>query len=129
MAEEARKKIAERVKVNTPDPYINTIGGALSIAADAIWESPSYMHGAVAWRMRLNGWRGAYVADVLGWHDRARKHFTSYASSQLTAAPVTGVVMDTALHLARHLEKIGTALFSNGYISRNPNGDHPCTPL
>jgi len=39
----------------------------------------------------------------------------------LTAPPVTGVVMDSALHLARHLEKIGTALFSDGYISRNPN--------
>ncbi|MES1218249.1 MAG: glycogen debranching protein, partial [Bacteroidota bacterium] len=57
----------------------------------------------------------------LGWHDRARKHFSSYALSQLTAPPVMGVVMDTALHLARHLEKIGTALFSDGYISRNPN--------
>jgi len=31
--------------------------------------------------------------------------------------------MDTALHLARGLEKMGTSLFSSGYISRNPNGD------
>jgi hypothetical protein len=122
-AEAARVKIAGRVKVNTPDKYINTIGGALSIAADAIWEDPSYLHGAVAWRMRLNAWRGAYVADPLGWHDRARKHFSSYALSQVTTPPVTGVVMDTALHLARHQEKIGTALFSDGYICRNPNGD------
>jgi hypothetical protein len=122
-AEAGRAKIANRVKVNTPDKYINTIGGALSIAADAIWEDPSYLHGAVAWRMRLNAWRGAYVADPLGWHDRARKHFSSYALSQITTPPVTGVVMDTALHLARHLEKIGTALFSDGYICRNPNGD------
>jgi hypothetical protein len=122
-AEEARKKIADRVKVNTPDKYINTIGGALSIAADAIWEDPSYLHGAVAWRMRLNAWRGAYVADPLGWHDRAKKHFSSYALSQVITPAVTGVVMDTALHLARHLEKIGTALFSDGYICRNPNGD------
>lgn len=116
-----RKELAGRIKIKTPDPYINTLGSVLSIAADAIWESPSYMHGAVAWRMRLNGWRGAYIADVLGWHDRARQHFNSYAASQLTAPPVTGVVMDTALHLGRHQEKIGTALFSDGYISRNPN--------
>ena len=121
--EAARKKLADRVKVVTPDKYINTIGGALSVAADAIWEDPSYLHGAVAWRMRLNAWRGAYVADPLGWHDRARKHFSSYALSQLTAPPSTGVVMDTALHLARHLEQVGTALFSDGYICRNPNGD------
>ena len=120
-AEQQRKQLAERVKVNTPDPYINTLGGVLSIAGDAIWEPPSYMHGAIAWRMRLNGWRGPYIADVFGWHDRAREHFSSYAKSQLAAPPVTGVVMDTALHLARHLEKIGTALFSDGYICRSPN--------
>lgn len=122
-AETARKKLAGRIKLNTPDPHLNTLGGALSIAADAIWEDPTYLHGAVAWRMRLNAWRGAYVADPLGWHDRARKHFSSYALSQVTTPPETGVVMDTAFNLARHLEKIGTALFSNGYICRNPNGD------
>jgi hypothetical protein len=122
-AEAYRKKAASQIFVNTPDAYINTIGGALSIAADAIWETPSYMHGAIGWRMRLNGWRGPYVADVMGWHDRARVHFTSYALSQLTE-PATGrVVMDTALHLARHEEKLGNALFSSGYISRNPGGD------
>ena len=122
-AEAARKKLATRLKLTTPDAYINTLGGALSIAADAIWEDPTYLHGAVAWRMRLNAWRGPYVADPLGWHDRARRHFSSYALSQVTAPPVTGAVADTALHLARQLEKIGTALFSDGYICRNPNGD------
>jgi hypothetical protein len=122
-AESARKKLAGRVVINTPDKYINTLGGALSIAADAIWEDPSYLHGAIAWRMRLNAWRGPYIADPLGWHDRARKHFNSYALSQITTPASAGVVMDTALHLARHLEKVGTALFSDGYICRNPNGD------
>lgn len=122
-AEGARKKLAERVTVTTPDPWINTLGGALSVAADAIWESPTYLHGAVAWRMRLPAWRGPYVADVLGWHDRARTHFSSYALSQVTEPEIAPVIMDTALHLARHIEKMGTALFSSGYICRNPNGD------
>ncbi len=122
-AEEARKSIANRVKVNTPDAYINTLGGALSIAADAIWESPTFMHGAVAWRMRLNAWRGPYVADPLGWHDRARLHFSSYAKSQVLS-PLSGpVVADTALNLSRQLEKMGTSMFSSGYICRNPDGD------
>jgi hypothetical protein len=118
----ARQKLAERIQVKTPDIYLNTLGGALSVAADAIWEEPTYMHGAVAWRMRLPGWRGAYVADPLGWHDRARTHFDAYAKSQLTIPATSGVVMDTALNLARHLEKTGTQLFSEGYITRNPNG-------
>ncbi|MFT3981953.1 MAG: DUF4450 domain-containing protein [Ferruginibacter sp.] len=122
-AEKARQRIAGRIKVATPDAYINTIGAAVSIAADAIWEEPSYMHGAIGWRMRLNGWRGAYAADVLGWHDRARMHFNAYAKSQLTTPPTRPVIADTALNLARQLEKLGTSLFSEGYICRNPNGD------
>lgn len=122
-AETARQKIANRIKVVTPDPYINTIGGAIGIAADAIWESPSFMHGAIGWRMRLNGWRGAYAADVLGWHDRAREHFRAYAKSQLTKPDSGRVVADTVLNLARQQEKLGNSVFSSGYISRNPNGD------
>lgn len=122
-AEKTREQLASRIDVRTPDTLLNTLGGALAIAADAIWEDPSYMHGAVAWRMRLPGWRGAYTADVLGWHDRARRNFNAYALSQLTDPPQWGVVMDTALNLARHLEKLGTQLFSEGYICRNPNGD------
>jgi hypothetical protein len=122
-AEQKRQLLAQRIKVQTPDPYINTLGGALSCAADGIWEDPTYMHGAVAWRMRLPAWRGPYVADPLGWHDRARTHFSSYALSQVTT-PATGpVVADTALHLARQQEKMGNSMFSSGYICRNPNGD------
>ncbi|MEJ8819408.1 DUF4450 domain-containing protein [Lacibacter sp. H407] len=122
-AEAARKKLADRIKVSTPDPFINTLGSVLGIAADAVWEDPSFMHGAIAWRMRLNGWRGAYIADVFGWHDRAKKHFNGYALSQVTM-PLTGpVVADTALHLGRQQEKLGTSVFSSGYISRNPGGD------
>src|SRR5690606_17329158 len=122
-AEAARKKIAERVLLNTPDDYINPLGSALAIAADAIWEEPSYLHGAIAWRMRLPAWRGAYAADALGWHDRARMHFDSYLKSQVTQIAPGPVTPDTALHFARQLEKMGTAMFSNGYICRNPNGD------
>lgn len=122
-AENKRSALAARIDVRSPDSFINTLGGALAVAADAIWEEPSYMHGAVAWRMRLPGWRGPYVADALGWHDRARIHFNAYALSQITTPAKWGVVMDTALNLARHLEKLGTQLFSEGYICRNPNGD------
>lgn len=122
-AEAARKKIADRVRLHTPDDYINPLGSALAIAADAIWEEPSYMHGAIAWRMRLPAWRGAYAADALGWHDRARMHFDSYLKSQVTQIAPGPVTPDTALHFARQLEKMGTAMFSNGYICRNPNGD------
>jgi hypothetical protein len=123
ITEAARVALASRAIINTPDSFINTLGGILSVAADGIYEDPSYLHGAVAWRMRLNAWRGAYVADPLGWHDRAVSHFASYAKSQLTEPATGAVIADTALGMARQLEKLGTSLFSSGYICRNPNGD------
>lgn len=113
--------LANRVKVSTPDPYINTLGSALSIAADGIWESPAYLHGAIAWRMYLNAWRGAYTADPLGWHDRAKTHFTSYSNSQVTSPESGPIVFDEERNLARQKEEIGTSMFSSGYISRSPN--------
>ncbi|OXA72981.1 glycogen debranching protein [Flavobacterium aquidurense] len=113
--------LAGRVKVSTPDPYINTLGSALAIAADGIWESPAYLHGAIAWRMYLNAWRGAYTADPLGWHDRAKTHFTSYSNSQVTSPESGPIVLDEERNLARQKEELGTSMFSSGYISRSPN--------
>lgn len=121
-AEAARGQLAGRIVVNTPDSFINTIGGALGIAADAVWEEPTYMHGAIGWRMRLNGWRGAYTADALGWHDRAKMHLSAYALSQLKEPASGPVIADTAMRLARCTEKLGIGMFTSGYISRDPNG-------
>ncbi|WP_157974301.1 DUF4450 domain-containing protein [Lewinella sp. IMCC34183] len=122
-ADTARKLVADRVTITTPDSFLNTLGGALGIAADGIWEDPAYHHGAIAWRQQLVGWRGAYVADPLGWHDRGRTHFEAYAKSQLTAPPDGPVVPDTSRNLARQVEELGTAVFTEGYISRYPGGE------
>lgn len=121
-AEEVRDRIASRIKVVTPDPFINNLGATLGIAADAIWEYPTYLHGAIGWRMRLNGWRGPYTADPLGWHDRAKAHFSSYAESQVTSPESGPSVPDEKRNWARQEEKMGNALFTSGYICRNPNG-------
>lgn len=115
-AEKARQALTQRVRLSTPDPYINTLGGALSVAADALWDEPSFLQGDVGQSAKLPGWEGPYMADPLGWHDRAVMHFRAYAKTQL-AEPASGpVVPDTALHLARQAEKAGSALFSRGYI-------------
>jgi hypothetical protein len=120
-AEEARKKLASRIKINTPDPYLNNVGGALGVAADAVWEAPSYIHGSVAWRTRLNGWSGAYIGDWLGWHDRARSHFDGYCNAQYTSPESGPSVPDPKTNLSRQQEKAGNAIFTSGYISRTPN--------
>lgn len=121
--EQQRVALASRIRFNTPDPYINPIGGALVAAADGIWDGTSWLHGAIGWRMPLTGWRAAYTGDFLGWHDRARKHFDGYAASQVTNVPNTipHPTQDTALHLARAVKQWGTPMYSNGYIARNPN--------
>lgn len=119
-AEVQRKNSADRIQVKTPDPYLNTVGEALSIAADAIWEEPSYLHGSIAWRMRLNGWRGAYTADALGWHDRAKMHFIGYSKAQYLEPASGPSVPDPKTNLARQEEKAGNAIYTEGYISRNP---------
>lgn len=122
-AEASRAALAGRIKFRTPDPYINTLGGALAVAADGIWDGQVWMHGAVGWRMPLSGWRAAYTGDALGWHDRARMHFDAYAASQVTQVPntISHPAQDPEMNLARSIKEWGTPQYSNGYICRNPN--------
>ena len=62
----------------THSPFINPLAGALSIAADGIWE-PSY-RGYNVYAFASLAWR-AYVADR--WDGTiVQKHFSSYALSQ-----------------------------------------------
>lgn len=122
-SEAARSELASRIQITTPDPYFNTLGGTLAVAADGIWDEQVWLHGAIGWRMPLNGWRAAYTGDVLGWHDRARTHFDAYAASQVTNVPNTipHPAQDSALAMARSEKKWGTPMYSDGYICRNPN--------
>ena len=117
-AEEHRLKIAGQVTVETPDPFINAAVPALNIAADAIWDEQqqSFMHGAVAWRVRLAGWRGPYAGDALGWHDRTAAHFTGFAHEQNTnPIPDTLPPADEEFNLARN----EAALHSNGDMTKS----------
>lgn len=121
-AEKTRSLLAATLHIETPDPFFNTLGETLAVAADGLWDGQVWMHGAIGWRMPLPGWRAAYVGDVLGWHDRARTHFNAYAASQVTDIPVTipHPAQDSVLNLARAVERWGTPMYSNGYICRNP---------
>lgn len=78
------KQIAGRLSWTTPDPYLDGVAGALGIAADALWDEQQgcVMHGAVAWRQPLAGWRGPYVLDILGDHDRMRRHLRHWVARQ-----------------------------------------------
>jgi len=113
-----RQAVATRVSVETPDPFLNTAVPALNIAADGVWDDrqKAYLHGGVAWRVRLLGWRVAYAGDALGWHDRTRAHFTGYAERQNTS-PVPAVLpsAEESARLSRH----ETALHSSGDLTKS----------
>ncbi len=115
--------LSSRVQFSTPDPYLNTLGSAIVLAADGVWDGETWLHGAIGWRMPLAGWRAGYLGDVLGWNDRAKSHFDAYARSQVTDVPVTqsGAYQDPKCNHARALKKWGTEMYSTGYICRNPN--------
>ncbi len=117
-AEEYRRALAGRVLVETPDPFIDAAAAALNIAADAVWDDKqqAFMHGAVAWRTRLLGWRGPYAGDELGWHERTAAHFARFAQQQNTnPIPATLPPADEQFNLARS----EAAIHSNGDMSKN----------
>ncbi|MBQ9650135.1 MAG: DUF4450 domain-containing protein [Prevotella sp.] len=121
-AKDHAEGLASRIRFDTPDPYINTLGSALVLAADGDWDGQTWLHGCIGWRMPLAGWRAGYLGDVLGWNDRAVRHFDAYAKSQVTNVPATipHPTQDAALNMARAEKKWGTQMYSNGYICRNP---------
>lgn len=117
------QQLAGQITFESPDPFINALDAALTTAADGDWDGKSWLHGCVGWRMPLTGWRAAYVADVLGWNDRARTHFDAYAKSQVTDVEpvIPHPSQDSVLNLARVEKKWGTQMYSTGYICRNPD--------
>ncbi|MGH8022059.1 MAG: DUF4450 domain-containing protein, partial [Limisphaerales bacterium] len=117
-AEKRRDEIARQVIVETPDKFINAAVPALNVAANAIWDGrlKAFMHGAVAWRVRLAGWRGPYAGDALGWHDRTAEHFAGFARQQNTdPIPAQMPPADESANLARN----EAALHSNGDLTKS----------
>ncbi len=116
--QEVLTNIGNRVSIKTPDPFINAAMPALVTAADGVWDDRvgAYLHGGVAWRTPLLGWRVAYAGDVFGWHDRTRAHFDRFAARQ-DKSPPDAVIPEAEpeAYLARN----ETALHSNGDMTQS----------
>jgi hypothetical protein len=113
--------LAATLRMTTPDASIDAASAALGIAADGIWDSAQQcvMHGGVAWRVPLAGWRGPYCLDLLGNHGRARQHLRHWLAFQNTtpipsSSPATGPY-DANTHLSRK----ESLLHSNGDLSHS----------
>ncbi len=121
-AETHRRELADRVVVQTPDPFINAAAAALNVSAEAIWDEPqqAFMHGAVAWRQRLLGWRGPDAGDELGWHERTAAHFAGYAKQQITG-PIPSDIPPP--EESSNLSRNETALHSSGDLMARSHYD------
>lgn len=113
--------IAQTWSVETTDDYMNAAGGAFGPAAETVWDQKNecVLHGGVAWRTMLAGWRGPYCLDAMGHHDRARQDIRHWLKRQntmpvTTGDPATGP-WDPNVRLTRK-EKL---LHSNGDVSNN----------
>lgn len=110
--------LRQQVRITTPDPWLNAAVGAVNVVADALWDddAKAIMHGAVAWRTPLLGWRGPYALDALGWHDRAKQNIETWLARQNTSPiPARLPPPDADTHLARS----EAALHSNGDLSNS----------
>lgn len=117
-AEARRAGTAQRVRVVTPDPYLNAAVAAICAAAEGLWDPPTYVHGGAAWHHPYLGWRGAYIGSEFGWHDRARSHFRAFAKVQFKEPATAKPHADPARNLAR--QAMDSVLYSRGYLPVYP---------
>ena len=113
--------LAQTLQAETPDEFLNVAARAFGPAAETIWDQKNecVLHGGVAWRTMLAGWRGPYSLDALGNHDRAVQEIRHWLKRQNTKAvttpdPAMGP-WDANMH---HARKEGM-LHSNGDLSNN----------
>jgi len=101
---------------------LNAWRAAIGIAAETIWiaRQQCVMHGGVAWRVPLAGWRGPYNLDALGNHDRTRAALSALAQApgtsrrSRTADPAIGP-WDADIH-ARGALRRGCLHFQRGRV-------------
>lgn len=113
-----REQIASRLTIDTPDPFLNAVVAALNVAAEGTWDSnqTAIMHGAVAWRNKLLGWRGVYWPDALGLHDRFPQHVNDWFEKQnVDPIPPQIPPAEASANLSRNED----ALHSNGNLTDN----------
>ena len=72
-----------RLKIVTPDPYLNSIAQASVAAVDGTWYPPVFVHGALQWNIPFPGWRTIFGGTMYGWHDRVRAEAKYYTDFQV----------------------------------------------
>lgn len=76
---------AERVKVSTPDPYLNAAMPAAVAASAGIFVNPTFVHGGSNWRQQQPGWRTMGGAIYYGWPDQVLRAVDFWGKLQVSA--------------------------------------------
>ena len=82
-AKDKLERIVGRMKINTPDPYLDAIAEASVFAVDGTWYPPAFVHGGMLWNYALPGWRTVFGGTMYGWHDRVLEQAKYYIASQV----------------------------------------------
>ena len=109
----------KRLKINTPDPYLNAVAQASVAAVDGTWYPPVFVHGAMQWNFRFPGWRTIFGGTMYGWHDRVMAEAKFYTDAQVKLSDKNEAKADTALLLTgQHAD---SRFYGVGRINKDQN--------
>ena len=117
---QAQDKLAgtvDRMKINTPDPYLNVIAKASVFAVDGVWYPPVFVHGGMIYNTPYPGWRTIFGGTMYGWHDRVLEQAKYYIATQVTESDKNEAKADPAgLMTIQHAD---SRFYGKGRIIRN----------
>ena len=108
-----------RLKINTPDPYLNAVAQISVAAVDGTWYPPVFHHGAMQWNIRLPGWRTIFGGTMYGWHDRVKAEARFYTDAQIKESDKKEAKADPALLMTgQHPD---SRFYGTGRIDKDQN--------
>jgi len=108
-----------RLKINTPDPWLNAVARASVAAIDGTWYPPVFVHGAMAWSVRFPGWRTIFGGTMYGWHDRVMDEARFYTDAQVKESDKKVAKADPkTLMTEQHPD---SRFYGVGHISKDQN--------
>ncbi len=109
----------ERLKISTPDPYLDAIARASVAAIDGTWYPPVFVHGAMQWNNRFPGWRTIFGGTMYGWHERVKAEAAFYTGFQVKTSDKTEPKADPASLLTE--QHADSRYYGVGRINKDQN--------
>lgn len=109
----------DRLKINTPDPWLDAAARASVAAIDGTWYPPVFVHGAMAWSVRFPGWRTIFGGTMYGWHDRVMDEARFYTEAQVTESDKKEAKADPKTLLTE--QHPDSRFYGVGHIAKDQN--------